>query len=384
METTIKNEEKHTSTSIIMFTDIKDFTLKTSLLTNKQVEKVLIDHTNLVTPIVENLHGKVIKVVGDAFMITFQSSQDALACWLSLQKAATIYNQDKKLNLFKIELRISLDKWEVIKTQTLEGDDYFWEAVNMASRLESITPENTILITEKVYADVKNNGSFNIVSMGKTSFRWILYEIEIYKVLFDEREIRNFKSGKITLSDLKWGYKDKYKSIITEADNLIFNCSCVAAILWIQPIPFFDNFSVIPLNVYMLIKIASIYGKEISIDSWYEFLKRIIPAIGASYLALNISLGVTKIFLPLVAGYGIIPINFWITYGLGKIFSMYYYSQNFGVEISNKDMRELFKDKRNMGKNIAQREKNSILEKGRAFQKEIADYLKEITNKIKK
>lgn len=367
-----------------MFTDIKDFTLKTSLLTNKQVEKVLIDHTNLVTPIVKNLHGKVVKVVGDAFMIIFQSSQDALACSLSLQKAATIYNQDKKLNLFKIELRISLDKWEVIKTQTLEWDDYFWEAVNMSSRLESITPENTILITGKVYEDVKNNESFNIISLGKTSFRWILYEVEIYKVLFDEREIKNYKLGKISPNELKWGYKDKYKSIITEADNIIFNCSCVAAILGVQPIPFFDNFSVIPLNVYMLIKIASIYGKEISIDSGYEFLKKIIPAIGASYLALNISLGVTKIFLPLIAWYAIIPINFGITYWFGKIFSMYYYSQNFGVEISNKDMRDLFKDKRNVGKNIAQREKDSILEKGREFQKEIGDYLKEITNKIKK
>jgi class 3 adenylate cyclase/uncharacterized protein (DUF697 family) len=379
-----QKEKSNIDTSVIMFTDIKDFTLKTSLLTNKQVEQVLVDHNTLVIPIVERHHGKIIKVLWDAFMIIFTKSRDAIDCSLSLQKSAAIYNAWKKLNLFKIELRISIDKWEVIKTKTLEGDDYFWEAVNMSSRLESITPENTILITGKVYEDIKSIATFVVISLGKTSFRWILYEVEIYKVLYDEREIKNFKAWKITTEDLKGNYVDKYKTIVNKTDVIIFECACVAALLWIQPLPFLDNLSILPLYVYMIIKIASLYGEELDVDSGFTFIKKIIAAIWLSYLALHVSIGFTKIILPIVAGYAIIPINFGITFWLGKIVSMYYYSQDFWVQLSNKEMKNLFKDKRLAWKNMAEKQKETILEKWKQFKREIEQHLKDIANKLKK
>lgn len=367
-----------------MFTDIKDFTLKTSLLTNKQVEKILIDHKNLVIPVAERNHGKVIKSLGDAFMIVFSSARDALDCSLALQREAAVYNQDKKLNLFKIELRIALDKGEVLQTKTSDGDDYYGEAVNMSSRLESITPENSIFLTGKVYEEVKEIPAFTIIPLGKTTFRGILYEVEIYKALYDEREIRDFKSGKIWLNELSWNYVDKYRSIINETDGIIFNCACVSALLWVQPIPFLDNFSAIPLYIYMLTKISSMYGEELTTNTAFEFTKKVIAAIWITYLSLYASIGMSKIILPWLWGYAVIPINFAITYALGKVFSMHYYSKNFWVQLSNREMKALFTDKRMAGKSLAQKQKDAILEKGREFKIEIEKHLKEITENLKK
>ena len=50
-------------TQIIVFSDIKDFTLKTSLLTSKQIDEVLSQHEKLVVPAVHLFEGKVIKTL---------------------------------------------------------------------------------------------------------------------------------------------------------------------------------------------------------------------------------------------------------------------------------------------------------------------------------
>ena len=79
-----------------------------------------------------------------------------------------------------------------------------------------------------------------------------------------------------------------------------------------------------------------------------------------------------------------IPLNFSLTYGIGKIFSRIYYNKNFGIEFSNKDMKFLFSDKRREWKSQVIKNKNKILERGKLFQKEIAEYLKEIGSKLTK
>lgn len=48
---------------VILFTDMKDFTLRTSLLTSKQVNELLEVQEKLMYPVIEKYSGKVVKTI---------------------------------------------------------------------------------------------------------------------------------------------------------------------------------------------------------------------------------------------------------------------------------------------------------------------------------
>ena len=59
-----------TANLAIVFTDIKGFTERTSKQTLDQNEKLLTTHNDLLAPLFKGLSGKIVKTIGDAFMVT--------------------------------------------------------------------------------------------------------------------------------------------------------------------------------------------------------------------------------------------------------------------------------------------------------------------------
>lgn len=372
------------TTSTIIFTDIKDFTLKTSLLTHKQIEDLLNMQEKIILPIIQKYNWNIVKTIWDAYMIVFLNSESAINSAIEIQKSLQEYNWTKKLNLYKIELRISIDSWEIIEKNTIKWIDYFWDAVNTASRMQSITPENCIYISENIYKEV-NKKKFHIYNLWKTTFKWILYEVNIYEVIYEKLEIENLKNWLLEKWDINMYRKSEYGKKVNEADEMIFNCSSVGALLWLQPIPFLDTYNLIPVHVYMLIKIAHIYWEELDTKSAFSLFKKIVSWVWAWYFTIQWTVWLTKILIPWVAGILTIPINFSITYALWKIFSKYYYYESFWVAFTNQDIIEMFKDKREAGKELAKRQKFVIIKNGETMKNNLVknSIMEDISNKIK-
>ena len=62
-----------TANLAIVFTDIKGFTERTSMQTLEQNETLLKTHNELLAPLFKGLGGRIVKTIGDAFMVTFES-----------------------------------------------------------------------------------------------------------------------------------------------------------------------------------------------------------------------------------------------------------------------------------------------------------------------
>lgn len=385
-DTTILSENEWVlDTSSIMFCDVKDFTLKTSLLTTKQIDEILWAYEKMISHSVDTFSGHIVKAMWDAYMIVFVDRENAVKCAIDVQKKAQQYNEDKKLNLHRLELRISINQWEIVKKKTLIGDDYFGEAVNMSHRLESITPENKIYITEWFYEHIKHSPDFHFYHLGKTTFKGILYEVGIYEVLFDEQDIEKLRAGTLSRPNLNTWHSSEYANKVKEADEIIFTCASVWALLWIQPIPFIDSFNLVPLHIYMLIRIAYVYGVKLSVDEAMNLSKTMIAGIGVSYLTLQWAIWASKVLLPFVAGYVTIPLNFSITYGLWKVFSSYHYHAIYGISFSNRHIKDLFADKRNIAKDLGKKQKDEILKKAKESKDMLieSEIVREIVHKLK-
>lgn len=364
----------------VVFTDIKDFTLKTSLLTQLQITKFLNKQDEIVLPIVVKYFWKIIKTIWDSYMIVYEKAENAVASSIEIQQKLEEYNSNIDLNLYKLELRISIDFWDLEREINLNWEDFFWEAVNVSSRLQNKTPENKIFVTNNVIRQIEQN-DINTIYLWKTSFKWVLYEVDVYEVLYKKNEITKFKNWKLKHKDInEYLITDDLKTKINDIDDTIFKFSAVAAILWIQPIPFLDIYSVLPFHIYLLKEIAKKYWVKITINESKEILTTIVWSIWSTYLLSQSIVWVWKIGMLWIWWYIMMPLNFALTYSIWKIISFYFYKKSQWVKATNKEMKDLFKYSIKSWKQIAKNDKNKIIEIWKKYKESII----EMTKKIKK
>ena len=75
-----------------MITDIKGFTAQTSEQTRGGLTNYIRRHENLLLPVFRYFDGTVIKNLGDAFLVTFESPTDAVLCGMTVQEVLRQHN----------------------------------------------------------------------------------------------------------------------------------------------------------------------------------------------------------------------------------------------------------------------------------------------------
>jgi adenylate cyclase len=75
-----------------------------------------------------------------------------------------------------VPLRIGLHIGEVF----YEGDKALGDGVNVASRVQSLGKENTILFSAEIHDKIKNNPSFKTVSLGSFNFKNVTRPLEVF------------------------------------------------------------------------------------------------------------------------------------------------------------------------------------------------------------
>lgn len=121
-----------TVTRTVAFTDLANYTAKVSRTDREGLRKILQDHEALVQPIVEKNGGRIVKNLGDSFMVLFKAATDALRAALDVQDVVT--------GSRGISIRLAMTTGDV---EEIEGDA-FGESVNLAARILSKTPAGEI------------------------------------------------------------------------------------------------------------------------------------------------------------------------------------------------------------------------------------------------
>lgn len=153
----------------IMFADIAGYTatmqedealalqLKNKLL--KKLEAETTEH-----------NGRILSFRGDGALCHFTSTIEAVRAALAVQL--------EMLEQPKVPLRIGMHMGDVI----MNDNDIVGDGVNIASRLESFAVPGSILISAKVYDDIKNQKDIQAVSLGMFRFKNVKEEAEIFAI----------------------------------------------------------------------------------------------------------------------------------------------------------------------------------------------------------
>lgn len=249
--------------SAIMFTDIVGYSRKMEADEVKML-RLLDDHIGMVEPAAARHEGEIVKRVGDAFLISFDSAVNAVRCALDIQESHRIYNADKS-ETDQVLLRIGIHLGDIV----LREGDVFGDGVNIASRVQPLAEPGCICVTRTVYDLVKKKLDVKALELGPQQLKNIEEAVDVFQLLTGTVGVEMTSSAKLSVAPNRaavlplrnlTGREDQKYLCEGMAEDLIFRLSRVKGI-----------------HAYPLEDVLSI-GEE------FRTAKGVRKALGAKYL----------------------------------------------------------------------------------------------------
>jgi len=159
-----------------MFTDVVGYTSMSSRDEATALE-LLEKYRTLLNSIFPRYEGRVVKTMGDGFLVEFASAVEAVDCAVALQEEMGRFNSAMKDDE-KVRVRVGIHVGDVVHS----GDDVLGDAVNVASRVEPLAEPGGICVTRQVVDQVEGKVRWQITSAGMRELKNLPNPVEIFEV----------------------------------------------------------------------------------------------------------------------------------------------------------------------------------------------------------
>ncbi len=153
----------------VMFAGIAD----SSLLMQENEDLAILQLEKLKAKLEEETtahHGRIIELRGDGALCLFTSNLEAVQAALAIQ----IDMQSDPL----VPLRIAIHSGDVV----IDEDTIYGDVVNIASRIETFSVAGSILLSSRVYEDIKNQQKLEAVALGRYQLLHVREQIDLYAI----------------------------------------------------------------------------------------------------------------------------------------------------------------------------------------------------------
>ncbi|MEH6648007.1 adenylate/guanylate cyclase domain-containing protein [Sulfitobacter sp.] len=133
--------------------------------------------SEVVNPVVEEAGGRVIKTMGDGFLAEFQSPVEAMRAALAIQEAMASRDLDRPKEE-RLRFRIGAHIGDVVAID----DDILGDAVNIAARLEAISPIGGVCLSRAMRDQVKHQIKCSMTSIGEIAVKNMPDALEIWMI----------------------------------------------------------------------------------------------------------------------------------------------------------------------------------------------------------
>ena len=162
----------------ILATDIVGYSLLMGADESGTLARLNTHRAELIDPVIEKNHGRVIKTTGDGMLVEFASVVDAVACAAEIQRRMARRNEDVP-EAQRVRYRMGVELGDVI----VEGDDIYGDGVNIAARLEALAKPGEICISAKVHEEVKTRLELDFEDLGERRLKNIAQPVRTYRVV---------------------------------------------------------------------------------------------------------------------------------------------------------------------------------------------------------
>jgi TolB-like protein/class 3 adenylate cyclase/tetratricopeptide (TPR) repeat protein len=131
----------------------------------------------VIEPKIAEHQGRLFKTMGDGFLVEFPSVVNAVACAVDIQRSMAARNSDLPEDR-ALQLRIGVNLGDVV----FEGEDVFGDGVNIAARLEGISPAGGLATSAAVRDQIGNRLEVSFVDAGELALKNIDRPIRVFTV----------------------------------------------------------------------------------------------------------------------------------------------------------------------------------------------------------
>ncbi len=162
----------HRMLAAIMFTDMVGYTALMQEDEQRATES-RDRHRRVLKKSTSSHHGNILQYYGDGTLIIFNSAIEAVDSAIEIQKEL----QKEP----KIPLRIGIHTGDIV----YNDEGIYGDGVNVASRIEGLATSGSVLISGKLYDEIKNHQAFKTVSLGEYDLKNVKKPMEVFALTND-------------------------------------------------------------------------------------------------------------------------------------------------------------------------------------------------------
>jgi class 3 adenylate cyclase/CHAT domain-containing protein len=176
--------EKFEKEVVILFTDICGYTMHIDMHGDVSGLALIQRHNQIILPIIEKHAGLAIKTIGDAVMVSFSNSLNAVKAGVAIQNALHEYNRTAEANA-QIHVKIGINIGQAL----VDKADIHGDVVNVASRIQAQAGPDQILISNTVYEQVRGIEDILCRFHGTARVKGKAEPLELYRVVWRDEDI---------------------------------------------------------------------------------------------------------------------------------------------------------------------------------------------------
>jgi adenylate cyclase len=153
----------------ILFADMVGYTAlmqENELLARQKRQRV----KEVLDMAIQKYDGKILQQYGDGSLTIFSSAIQAVRCAIEMQQQ---WQQNPK-----VDIRIGIHTGDV----TVEDENIYGDGVNLASRIESLAVSGSVLVSEKVFDEIRNQEAIYTQEMGYFEFKNVKYPMRVFAI----------------------------------------------------------------------------------------------------------------------------------------------------------------------------------------------------------
>jgi len=182
--------------TVIVKTDLSGFMSKVASLSESELSDLLAEHKELIVALARKHGGSVVKGEGDSFWLTFESVTAASLASIETQQELRAA-QPGAAEERRLAMRAVITLGDVLHQE----NDIFGDAVNLAARIETVTPRDEIYLSEAAWLAL-SKAEVRTGFVGDFRLKGIDGAIKIYRIEQQHRT-RIIRDQIIVFTDLR-------------------------------------------------------------------------------------------------------------------------------------------------------------------------------------
>lgn len=186
----------------IMFTDIQGYT---AMMQKDEGDAVRVRgrHREIFASTTQKYQGKILQYYGDGTLSIFDSAVEAVQCGIELQFG---FQQEPK-----IPVRVGIHLGDII----YDEQDVIGDGVNVASRIEALGVTGSVVISDKVNDELKNQTTISTLSLGIFELKNVKDAVEVFAVTSEGLVVPKGRQMALKKEKVKWASRSVGRIVMT-------------------------------------------------------------------------------------------------------------------------------------------------------------------------